>query len=135
MKRGECGTSFCSNRRYVGKLLVTGKRCIYHRAASKCVSRTTRTMHARTNITPCCNPQIATHLLEDAVFDIIQKQMLDPVTLRSGIDELKSDEQKDHAAIAERLMAIAREIQTVEEHKNRGHGDYRRDPSQQMPRL
>jgi hypothetical protein len=47
VKCGECGTSFCSNRRYVGKLLVTGKRCIYHRAASKCVSRTTRTMHAR----------------------------------------------------------------------------------------
>jgi hypothetical protein len=26
VKCGECGTSFCSNRRYVGKLLVTGKR-------------------------------------------------------------------------------------------------------------
>jgi hypothetical protein len=114
---GECGASCPSYRRHLGYPLVTGERRIYHRAAYKCVSGTSNKMHARKNITPCRNPQIATHLLEDAVFDIIQKQMLDPITLRSGIDELKSDGDKDHAAIANNLMTLAREIQKAEERK------------------
>jgi len=73
---GECGCRCSSYRRYVGKQLVTGERRIYHRAAYKCNSGTSRKMHARENITPCRNPQIATHLLEDAVFEIIQEHML-----------------------------------------------------------
>jgi site-specific DNA recombinase len=66
---GECGCRCSSYRRYVGKQLVSGERRIYHKAAYKCNSGTSRKMHARENITPCRNPQVATHLLEDAVFN------------------------------------------------------------------
>jgi site-specific DNA recombinase len=114
---GECGCRCSSYRRYMGKQLVSGKRRIYHKAAYKCNSGTSRKMHARENITPCRNPQIATHLLEDAVFDVIQKQMLDPVTLRSGIDALKGVGEQDHDKLAQGLMTIARKIQAAEERK------------------
>src|SRR5215831_3883269 len=92
---GECGTSFSSYRRYVRKQLVTGERRIYHRAAYKCNSGTSRKMHARDNITPCRNLQVATHLLEDAVFEIIQEQMFNPVTLRGCMEALKSTAERD----------------------------------------
>jgi site-specific DNA recombinase len=114
---GECGCRCSSYRRYVGKQLVTGERRIYHRAAYKCNSGTSRKMHARENITPCCNPKIATHLLEDAVFEIIQEHMLDPAKLRACMEALKSGTERDYDKLAQGLMAIARKIQAAEERK------------------
>src|SRR5215471_17257249 len=106
-------------RRYVGKQLVGGERSIYHRAAYKCNSGTSRKMHACENITPCRNPQVATHLLEDAVFEIIQEHMLDPVKLRQCMEALKSDGEQDQEKVAQGLMAIARKIQAAEEGKRK----------------
>jgi site-specific DNA recombinase len=114
---GECGTRCSSYRRYVGKQLVTGERRIYHRDAYKCNSGTSRKMHARENITPCRNPQVATHLLEDAVFEIIQEHMFDPMKLRACMDALKDDGERGHEKIAQSLMAIARKVQAAEERK------------------
>jgi len=74
-------------------------------------------MHARENITPCRNPQIATHLLEDAVFEIMREQMLNPVTLRGCMEALKSGADRDYDKLAQGLMAIARKIQAAEERK------------------
>jgi hypothetical protein len=117
VKCGECGATYCSNRRYLGKWLVNGERRIHHKSAYKCVSGTTRKMHAHKNITPCRNPQIATHLLEDAVFEIIREQMLNPVTLRGCMEALKTSAEKDQEKIAQSLMSIARKIQAAEERK------------------
>jgi len=114
---GECGCRCSSYRRYVGKQLVSRERSIYHRAAYKCNSGTSRKMHARENITPCRNPQVATHLLEDAVFEIIQKNMLDPVKLRACMEALKSSAERDYDKLAQGLMAIARKIQAAEERR------------------
>ena len=114
---GECGCRCSSYRRYVGKQLVTGERRIYHRAAYKCNSGTSRKMHARENVKACRNPQIATHLLEDAVFEIIRDQMLNPVTLRGHMEALKRGAKRDDSKIAQSLMAIARKIQEAEERK------------------
>jgi len=114
---GECGCRCSSYRRYVGKQLVTGERSIYHRAAHKCNSGTSGKMHARENITLCRNPQVATHLLEDAVFEIIREQMLNPVTLRGCMEALKSGAERDQEKVAQSLMAIARKIQAAEERK------------------
>jgi len=114
---GECGCRCSSYRRYVGKQLVTGERSIYHRAAYKCNSGTSGKMHARENITLCRNPQVATHLLEDAVFEIIREQMLNPVTLRGCMEALKSGAERDQEKVAQSLMAIARKIQAAEERK------------------
>src|SRR5215471_7924253 len=104
-------------RRYVGKQLVGGERRIYHRAAYKCNSGTSRKMHARENVTPCRNPQVATHLLEDAVFEVIREQMLSSVALRGCMEVLKSGAERDDNKIAQSLMAIARKIQAAEERK------------------
>src|SRR5262249_15625409 len=90
---------------------------IYHRAAYKCNSGTSRKMHARENITPCRSSQIATHLLEDAVFEIIREQMLNPVTLRGCMEALKGNGEQDQEKVAQGLMAIARKIQAAEERK------------------
>jgi Recombinase zinc beta ribbon domain len=114
---GECGTSFSSYRPYVGKQLVTGERRIYHRAAYKCNSGTSGKMHARENITPCRNPQVATHLLEDAVFEIIQELMRNPVKLRGCMEALKESAMRDHEKVVQSLMAVARKIQAAEERK------------------
>jgi site-specific DNA recombinase len=85
---GECGASYSSYRRYVGKHLTIGKRRIYHKAAYKCNHRAQQYMHARENVNRCRNPEIATHLLEDAVFGIIQEHMLDPLKLRGCVEAL-----------------------------------------------
>jgi site-specific DNA recombinase len=114
---GECGAGFSGYRRYVTKRLTIGKRRVYHKAAYKCNFRTTQNMHARANITRCENREVVTHLLEDAVFDIIRTTMLDPVKLRTCIDALKNDAETDHTKIAASLMEIAREIQAAEERK------------------
>jgi site-specific DNA recombinase len=114
---GQCSNKYSSYRRYLGKQLVTGERRIYHKAAYKCNSGVYGKMHARENITRCHNPKIATHLLEDAVFEIIHEQMLNPVTLRGCMEALKSGAERDHDKIAKSLMAIARKIQAAGERK------------------
>ena len=121
VKCGECGTTFCSNRRYVGAWLITGERRIYHRAAYRCVSGTSRKMHARKNITPCRNPQIATHLLEDAVFEIIQNNMLDPAKLRASMEGLTDEGELNHDTLAQSLMALALKIQAAQGAQTAAH--------------
>jgi site-specific DNA recombinase len=116
---GVCGAGYSSYRRYVQKPLTIGKRRVYHKSAYKCNARTAEGYHARANVERCRNKEVATHLLEDAVFDIVQKQMFDPSKLRACMDALKSDEQKDHAKIGDALMRLARDIQAAAERKKK----------------
>ena len=114
---GECGGGCSSARRYVGKWLVNGERSIYHRAAYKCNSSSSRKMHARENMSTCRNPQVATHLLEDAVFEIIQKNLFDPEKLRGCMEAFKNGSEGNCDKAAQGLMAIARKIQAADERK------------------
>jgi site-specific DNA recombinase len=114
---GECGAGYSSYRRYVGRELRIGKRRIYHKAAYKCNHRAQQYMHARENVKRCKNPEIATHLLEDAVFDIIGEHMLDPTKLRACMEALKSAAERDEEKLAQSLMALARKIQAAEDRK------------------
>jgi len=108
---------FSSYRRYVGKQLTIGKRRIYHKAAYKCNFRAQQCTHARENVKQCRNPEIATHLLEDAVFEIIREHMLDPLKLRKCMEALKTGAERDHEKIAQSLVAVARKLQAAEERR------------------
>jgi hypothetical protein len=113
---GECGGGFSSYRRYVTKQLVIGKRRIYHKAAYKCNGRTTQYMHART-IERCRNPEIATHLLETKVFEMIRDIMLDPRKLRECMDFFSDADRPDHRTVTGQLTRVQNRATAVETEK------------------
>jgi site-specific DNA recombinase len=74
---GECGAGYSSYNRYVTKDLRIGKQRVYHKAAYKCNRRTLQTNHTTDALEHCHNKEIATHLLEDKVFEPIRDNVLD----------------------------------------------------------
>ena len=69
---GECGSSCCSYRRYVAKELVAGVKRVSHKAAYKCNWRVRQLEHDAKLVERCRNPEVATHLLEGKVFEMIR---------------------------------------------------------------
>jgi len=81
---GECGRFFVAYQRYYRgyyKGKPTGK--IIHKSAYRCSRRTLQRMHAKdTDIRRCTNPEVASHILEERVFDLIEYIMTNPTKLR-----------------------------------------------------
>src|SRR5437879_662972 len=69
---GQCGSAFYSYRRYYTKELTGQKRRVHHKAAYECGERARENGHCRDRIERCHNSEIATHLLEEKVFDMIR---------------------------------------------------------------
>ena len=114
---GECGSAFCSYRRYVTKELVTGVKRVSHKAAYKCNWRVRQLEHDAKLVERCRNPEVATHLLEGKVFEMIRETMFDPSKLRACVQApVKRDGER---GIARRLGRIARHIVAIEEDRKR----------------
>src|SRR5271165_3236396 len=114
---GECGSAFCSYRRYVTKELVTGVKRVSHKAAYKCNWRVRQLEHDAKLVERCRNPEVATHLLEAKVFEMIRETMFDPSKLRACVQApVKRDGER---GIARRLGRIARHLVAIEEDRKR----------------
>jgi site-specific DNA recombinase len=107
---GECGTGFHSYRRYFGKPLMSGQRRIFHKAAYKCTWRVKEKMHLLDRITRCHNPEVATHLLEGKVMEMIRDTILVPEKLQAcmeGVETGKNDKHEHfNAASGDRPAAF-----------------------------
>jgi site-specific DNA recombinase len=114
---GECGAGYSSYNRYVTKDLTIGKRRVYHKAAYKCNRRTLQWNHTPQALDRCHNKEIATHLLEDTVFELIRDNVLDEARLRDHIELLKAPTQTDHRPIEAALLRVARELREIDERK------------------
>jgi hypothetical protein len=79
---GECGCGFHSYHRYTAKSLVRGTRRVAHKTAYKCNWRVKEKMHLLDRITRCHNPEVATHLLEGKLMEMIRDIMLAPEKLQ-----------------------------------------------------
>jgi hypothetical protein len=64
----------------------SGKVSVYHQAAYRCNRRARENNHDRTQIERCGNSVIATHLLENKIFEMIRETMLDPAKLRGCVE-------------------------------------------------
>ena len=114
---GECGSAFCSYRRYVSKELVTGVKRVSHKAAYKCNWRVRQLEHDAKLVERCRNPEVATHLLEGKVFEMIRETMFDPSKLRACVQApVKRDGER---GIARRLGRIARHLVAIDEDRKR----------------
>jgi hypothetical protein len=116
---GECGAGYSSYRRYVTKELVIRKRRVYHKAAYKCNWRTSQHMHARALIQRCHNPEIATHLLDEKVLEMIRYSLLDPVSLRACMDHARVADRMDYRDAQRQFRRIEKRIAAVECEKQR----------------
>jgi hypothetical protein len=94
---------------------------VYHRAVYRCNRRPQENMHDRTRIERCRNSEIATHILEDKVFELIREIMLDPTKLRGCID---TGGRLDDQSIARELARIAGAIRALDEERRRLIGRY-----------
>ena len=107
---GECGSAFCSYRRYVTKELVTGVKRVSHKAAYKCNWRVRQLEHDAKLVERCRNPEVATHLLEGKVFEMIRETMFDPSKLRACVQApVKRDGER---GIARRLALRTTSLQS-----------------------
>ena len=103
--------------RYVTKELVTGVKRVSHKAAYKCNWRVRQLEHDAKLVERCRNPEVATHLLEGKVFEMIRETMFDPSKLRACVQApAKRDGER---GIAQRLARIARHLVAIEEDRKR----------------
>jgi hypothetical protein len=79
--------------------------------------RTLQTNHTADALEHCHNKEIATHLLEDKVFELIRDNVLDEARLREHIELLRTAMQPDHRPIEAALLRIARELREIDEEK------------------
>jgi site-specific DNA recombinase len=117
---GLCGRScFGYQRRYRDtrskKTDRTGSKKAY-----LCSGKHEFPMHfARAGMTRCSNPEIASQLLEESVFEIIRDSMTDPFKLRARMEYASKEERTIERQTDEQLNQIDRRIQQVGFEKKR----------------
>jgi site-specific DNA recombinase len=116
---GHCGSPYYSYRRYLKETRKSGEQRVVHKSAYECLSRGKENMHSRKLIDRCRNSEIATHLLEDNVFEMIRNFMLDPSKLRGCIKLTEDSDKEDGQSIGRQLARVAARIKAVEEEKRR----------------
>ena len=90
---------------------------VSHKAAYKCNWRVRQLEHEAKLVERCRNPEVATHLLEGKVFEMIRETMFDPSKLRACVQApVKRDGER---GIARRLGRIARHLVAIEEDRKR----------------
>jgi site-specific DNA recombinase len=127
---GECGSAYCSYRRYTTKTRKSG-RAVYHRAAYVCLWRAKENSHSRYRLDRCCNSQIATHLLEHKVFELIREFMLEPRKLRTSFKFTAIQDGDDRQEARQQLARITARIEEIGTERRRMFELYASD---QLPR-
>jgi hypothetical protein len=94
---------------------------VYHQAVYRCNRRARENAHDRTKIVRCRNSEIATHILEGKVFEMIRETMLDPARLRGSVD---TGEGLDDRRIARELARVAGQIKVRDDERRRIIGLY-----------
>jgi hypothetical protein len=64
------------------------------------------------------NPEVATHLLDAAVYAAMEDMLLDPGTLAESIDVRDEAGEGEHRRVAEELAKIAGLIQSVDDERS-----------------
>jgi site-specific DNA recombinase len=116
---GECGCNFHSYRRYFGKQLVGGQRRIFHKSAYKCNWRVREKQHMLDRITRCHNPEVATHLLEAKVTEMVRDTLFNPDKLLPCLEGLESGKNNKHEHLVRQLERFSDRIVGIEAQKER----------------
>jgi site-specific DNA recombinase len=124
---GECGWGYSSFRRYMKKVLATGKARVFDWRAYRCNRLAREGMHDRTRTKRCHNSTVATHILEGTVFDMIRDVMFDPAKLRRCMDDSAAP---DDRGVARELARIAESLKAFDEKRR---GMIERYVTEQMP--
>ena len=102
---------------------------MYHKAGYRCNWRAAEAQHDVSRIKRCRNSEIATHLLEGRVFDLIRGVMLDAGMLRRCIDRGKSGEAYE-GHIAREMSQVAQASKAAADKRRRMMEQY---ALEQMP--
>jgi hypothetical protein len=121
---GEYGSSFHSYRRYLGKYLASGTRRLVHKAAYKCNWRVKEKQHLLDRITRCHNPEIATHVLEGKVLEMVRDTLLVPEKLVACIEGLECGKNDKHGNLARKLQRFTDRIAGVADEKQKSIDRY-----------
>jgi site-specific DNA recombinase len=118
---GVCGGRCSSSRRHSRIVRPSGKVSVYHQSAYRCSRQSKENMHDRTQFERCGNSEIATHMLEGKVFEMIRETMLDPARLRSCIN---SGGGLDDRRVARQLARVAGKLKALDDERRRIIGVY-----------
>jgi hypothetical protein len=124
---GECGSGFHSYRRYTERSLLRGTKRIAHKAAYKCNWRVKEKQHLLDRITRCHNPEVATHLLDGKVLDMIRDTMLVPEKLQACMEGLELGKNDKHENLVQKLARFTDRIAGVEAEKQKSIDLYAAD--------
>jgi len=114
---GECGAKYSSYRRYISKEMVVGRPRVYHKAAYACNRLRSQGMHATKQYKCCRNAEVATHLLEECVFELIRDNMLNPERLREWMGLPEENSRRDRSNMLHRLRRLEQRKRSVEKEK------------------
>jgi hypothetical protein len=121
---GECGSGFHSYRRYTGTYLASGARRLAHKAAYKCNWRVREKQHLLDSITRCHNPEVATHLLEAKVLEMIRDTLRVPERLIAYMEGLERGKNDKHEHLVRKLEGFTDRIAGVEAEKQHSINRY-----------
>jgi site-specific DNA recombinase len=116
---GQCGRACSSYRRSI-KIPLVNERCrVDQKATYKCNRRIKQASHVRGLSERCFNKEIATHVLEGTVFDMLRETLFDPVRLYARSELLRAGEHHDQSTIPARLKRLQRRIEHIHTEKAR----------------
>jgi site-specific DNA recombinase len=118
---GVCGGRCSSSRRHSRIVRPSGKVSVYHQSAYRCTRQSKENMHDRTQFERCGNSEIATHMLEGKVFEMIEQTMVDPARLRCCID---GGGGVDDRRVAQQLARVAEKLKALDDERRRIIGVY-----------
>ena len=88
---------------------------VYHQSSYRCIRRVREHVHDLKTIERCTNSRIATHILEEKVFELIQETMLSPINLRACCTE--HGKASDGQSIARELVRVAAKLGAIDDER------------------
>ncbi len=124
IKCGECGYAYASYKRRTSKKLKTGIKRVYHRSAYACSWRLLGKIHSKKVVKHCKASEVATHILEDKVFEIMNEYFTKTKKLKTCMDFFKQRRRTDERRVGQRMKRIEEREKTIEDEKQKLIDDY-----------
>jgi uncharacterized protein YqgQ len=119
LRCGECGSAMFSYNRYYTRMTKEPRLGVYHKAAYACLWRTRAYAHCGGLIERCHNSEIATHILESRVLELVENILCNPDKLRRCIEVPAGSDGAERKKLRRKLMTIDKRMTEIEAERRR----------------
>jgi site-specific DNA recombinase len=116
---GSCGYfCFAYQRYYKDRRRKKDPEKVFHKIAYKCSKNAQHVMHSNPQ-DRCRNPEVASHLLESCIFNMIKDTMTDPIKLKQCLEHAKEKARTTRFRMEKQLKEVDENIKDLGRQKKR----------------